>query len=73
MNNLDKKQLTVGEVKHLLFFGKSKDNSIILDDTNKQIDWFMSQMFIVMAETSRFDTIAVEKIFYERLTKLANL
>ena len=64
---------SVDEVKWLIFYGENKEKNFDLKTEDKgELDYAITQMFLMMKESSRFDMDRVEKVFWERVTALAN-
>jgi hypothetical protein len=64
---------SVDEVKWLVFYGENKEKNFDLKTEDKgELDYAITQMFLMMKESSRFDMDRVEKVFWERVTALAN-
>ena len=64
---------SVDEVKWLVFYGENKEKNFDLKTEDKgELDYAITQMFLMMKESSRFDMDRVEKSFWERVTALAN-
>ena len=64
---------SVDEVKWLIFYGENKEKNFDLKTEDKgELDYAITQMFLMMKESSRFDMDRVEKAFWERVTALAN-
>jgi hypothetical protein len=66
-------KLTADEIKHLIFYGKTEDKSIVIDEENKQLDYAITQMFLWLKESNRFDAEGVERILWKRIGLIASL
>lgn len=65
--------LSVEDCKWLVMYGYNVDKTIDLNTDDKgQLDYAITQMFIMMKESTRFDADRVEKLFWERIRALAN-
>lgn len=64
--------LSAEDCKWLIFYGYNKDKTVVIDEQVGQLDYALTQMFIMMKESTRFDADRVEKLFWERVRALAN-
>ncbi len=65
--------LNVEDCKWLIFYGENKDKTIDLKTEDKgHLDYAITQMFLMMKESTRFDAERVECVFWERVRALAN-
>lgn len=64
--------LSVDDCKWLIFYGHNKDKTVVINEDVGQLDYALTQMFIMMKESTRFDADRVEKLFWERVRALAN-
>ena len=64
--------LSVDDCKHLMYYGKAKDGSLGIDNGEKHLDYFLSNVFELAKTSTRFDTDKAEKMFWSRIVALAN-
>lgn len=64
--------LSAEDCKWLIFYGHNKDKTVMINEDVGQLDYALTQMFIMMKESTRFDADRVEKLFWERVRALAN-
>lgn len=65
--------LSIDDCKWLIFYGQNKDKTIdIRNDDNGELDYVINQMFKLLKDSNRFNYERVERIFWERVTALAN-
>ena len=64
--------LSIDDCKWLLFYGHNKEKTIDLgtEDTG-QLDYAITQMFLMLKESTRFDVDRVERVFWQRIKALA--
>lgn len=67
------KNVTDEDLKWLIFYGHNKDKSIIIDDGRFQIDYALTQMFIMAKESLRFDVDGVERLLWKRVKAIYKL
>ncbi|MES2592378.1 MAG: hypothetical protein V4608_10865 [Bacteroidota bacterium] len=67
------KWISVDDCKWIVFYGHNKDKTVIVDEESKHLDYAITQMFIMMKESSRFHSESVEELFWKRIQALATL
>lgn len=65
--------LSVDDCKWLILYGQNKDKTIdIINEDKGELDYVINQMFQLLKDSTRFDSERVERVFWERVTALAN-
>ena len=73
LNNPETKALNIDDCKLLIFHGNNKDKTIDLKTEDKgDLDYAITQMFLMLKESTCFDSERVERVFWERIRALAN-
>ena len=61
------------DVKWLIMYGYNKDKTIDIRNEDKgELDYAISNMFQMLKDSTRFDADRVERVFWERVSALAN-
>lgn len=60
------------DCQQLMFYGKTKNNQVKLDDGSKHLDYFLLKAFAYMKDNTIFDTENAIKMFWNRIKALAN-
>lgn len=70
-----KTNLTTWECKCLVFYGRTSDreDKIEIDTSKIKLDFALSKAFELLEEEGGFNAEETERIFWERITALANL
>lgn len=65
--------LSIDDCKWLIFYGQNKDKTIDIRSEEKgELDYAISNMFQMLKDSTRFDAERVERLFWERVSALAN-
>jgi hypothetical protein len=73
LNNPETQALNIDDCKLLIFYGQNKDKKIDLKTEDKgDLDYAITQMFLMLKESTCFDCERVERVFWERIRALAN-
>ena len=60
------------DCQQLMFYGKTKNNQVKIDDGSKHLDYFLLKAFAYMKDNTIFDTENATKMFWNRIKALAN-
>lgn len=60
------------DCQQLMFYGKTKNCKVKLDDGSKHLDYFLLKAFDYMKDSTIFDTENATKMFWNRIKALAN-
>lgn len=72
LQQINNDSVTIDDVKHLIYYGKSKDEKVIINETKGRLDYSTDMMFDLLEKYSVYDRLKVEQMFWERIKILAN-
>jgi len=65
--------ISAEDVKWIVMYGYNKDKTIDIRSEEKgELDYAISNMFQMLKDSTRFDAERVERVFWERVSALAN-